>query len=139
MTIPMETDADEIQGFFGEGSLNAMELQGAIYDELRQIAAKKMASEQSGHILQPTALVNEAYLRLCQSDDERLRQRPYFFAAAAQIGWTGRDGRAVGQGYTLALSELVWKNPHPDKTIATIDFISAKAKAAPFLVGITLE
>ena len=56
----METDADEIQSFFGEGPLNAKELQGAIYDELRQIAAKKRVSEQSGHTLQPTALVNSA-------------------------------------------------------------------------------
>jgi RNA polymerase sigma factor (TIGR02999 family) len=80
----METDSNDIQNIFDEESLNAKELQGAIYDELRQIAAKKMASEQSGHTLQPTALVNEAYLRLCQSDDERMQQRPYFFAAAAE-------------------------------------------------------
>ena len=54
---------------------------------------------------------------------------------AAQIGWQVTDKN----GKYMNLSELVWKNPHPDKTIQTIDFISAKAKAAPFLVGITLE
>ena len=54
---------------------------------------------------------------------------------AAQVGWRGTSD----SGELRELSELVWKNPHPDKTIQTIDFISAKAKAAPFLLGITLE
>jgi tetratricopeptide (TPR) repeat protein len=52
-----------------------------------------------------------------------------------QVGWRGTND----DGASIVLSELVWTNPHPDKTITTIDFISAKAKAAPFLVAITLE
>ncbi|MFN0127611.1 MAG: hypothetical protein ACKV19_13100 [Verrucomicrobiales bacterium] len=55
--------------------------------------------------------------------------------AASQIGWRGlRDNGAVSE-----LSELVWKNPSPGKAIATIDFESAQARAAPFLIAITLE
>ena len=54
---------------------------------------------------------------------------------AAQVGWRGKDAN----GKHMNLSELVWKNPNPDKPIKSIDFISAKARAAPWLVGITLE
>ena len=39
----------------------------------------------------------------------------------------------------VRLLRKAWQNPHPDKVISHIDFISAKAKAAPFVVAITLE
>lgn len=56
-----------------------------VYDELRQLAAQKLAHEQPGHTLQPTALVNEAYLRLMgTANDVRWENRAHFFAAAAQ-------------------------------------------------------
>ena len=56
------------------------------YEELRRIAAHKMAAERDGHTLQPTALVHEAYLRLVGPDgDERdWKSRGHFFAAAAE-------------------------------------------------------
>jgi RNA polymerase sigma factor (TIGR02999 family) len=56
-----------------------------VYDELRQLAAARMAQEMPGQTLQATALVHEAYLRLV--DEERARQwnsRGHFFAAAAE-------------------------------------------------------
>lgn len=60
----------------------------AVYRELRQLAVQQMARERPGHTLQPTALVNEAWLRLMASPiafpgDERGARR-YFFAAAAE-------------------------------------------------------
>ncbi len=57
--------------------------------------------------------------------------------APSLIVWTGRNTQGKSQAFRLA--HFVWKNPHPDKAIKTIDFISAKAPAAPFIVGITLE
>lgn len=56
------------------------------YEELRRIAAMKMASERAGHTLQPTALVHEAYLRMLGPDGEALgwNSRAHFFAAASQ-------------------------------------------------------
>lgn len=56
------------------------------YDELRRIAASKMASERAGHTLQPTALVHEAYLRLAGTDGEQPKwnSRGHFFVAAAE-------------------------------------------------------
>jgi RNA polymerase sigma factor (TIGR02999 family) len=55
-----------------------------VYDELRQLAAAKMAREKPGQTLQPTALVHEAYLRLVGVEGRlRYRDRNHFFAAAA--------------------------------------------------------
>ncbi len=60
----------------------ADELLPVVYAELRQIAHAKMAMEQPGHTLQPTALVHEAWLRL--GDDARFENRAHFFGAAAE-------------------------------------------------------
>src|SRR5678809_1324363 len=59
-----------------------------VYDELRKLAAQKLANEKPGQTLQPTALVHEAYLRLVGSQAESAEPRTYkdrghFFAAAA--------------------------------------------------------
>ena len=63
----------------------AAELLPLVYDELRQLAAARRAAEPGGHILQPTALVHEAYLRLVGSaDTARWANRGHFFAAAAE-------------------------------------------------------
>lgn len=55
-----------------------------LYNELRQIAAGKMAHEAAGHTLQPTALVHEAWLRLVGEKQQSWPSRAYFFAAAAE-------------------------------------------------------
>lgn len=52
-----------------------------VYAELRQLARAKMACEQPGHTLQPTALVHEAWMRL---EDARFENRAHFFGAAAE-------------------------------------------------------
>lgn len=56
------------------------------YEELRRIAANKMAGERAGHTLQPTALVHEAYVRLLGPDGEERQwnSRGHFFKAAAE-------------------------------------------------------
>jgi RNA polymerase sigma factor (TIGR02999 family) len=56
-----------------------------VYDELRQLAAQRLAQETPGQTLQPTALVHEAYLRLVDSDRaQHWNSRGHFFAAAAE-------------------------------------------------------
>src|SRR5580692_631764 len=63
----------------------AADLLPLVYDELRQLAAARMAAESPEQTLQPTALVHEAYLRLIGSADEpRWDSRGHFFAAAAE-------------------------------------------------------
>lgn len=63
----------------------AEELLPLVYNELRKLAAAKMANEPTGHTLQPTALVHEAWLRLVGNDAQiQFANRAHFFAAAAE-------------------------------------------------------
>ena len=62
----------------------AQELMRLVYDELRHMAAGKMAQELSGHTLQPTALVHEAWLRLGGDQPAHWQNRAHFFGAAAE-------------------------------------------------------
>ncbi|HUD46355.1 MAG TPA: ECF-type sigma factor [Candidatus Baltobacteraceae bacterium] len=55
-----------------------------VYQELRKLAAHKMAGQAPGHTLQPTALVHEAWLRLSGNQPGRFAGRAHFFAAAAE-------------------------------------------------------
>ncbi len=56
-----------------------------LYTELRKIAATCMAGERADHTLQPTALVNEAYLRLVDQKDKPWENRNHFLAVASQV------------------------------------------------------
>lgn len=67
----------------GDGKA-AQELLPLVYEELRKLAAVKMAQEAQGHTLQPTALVHEAWLRLTGTTDQTFQNRAHFFAAAAE-------------------------------------------------------
>ena len=61
------------------------ELLPLVYDELRKLAAQRLARERPGQTLQATALVYEAYLRLVDTDEaRRWNSRGHFFAAAAE-------------------------------------------------------
>ena len=62
----------------------AAELFPTLYEELRRLAAQKMAKEAAGHTLQPTALVHEAWMRLGGSDAPTFQNRAHFFGAAAE-------------------------------------------------------
>jgi RNA polymerase sigma factor (TIGR02999 family) len=55
-----------------------------VYEELRPLAAQKMAQEQPGQTLQATALVHEAYIRLVKGADQNWNSRGHFFRAAAE-------------------------------------------------------
>ncbi len=68
-----------------QGDLKAAEeLLPLVYDELRKLAAHKMAHEAPGQTLQPTALVHEAWLRLTDSPAQRWQGRAHFITAAAE-------------------------------------------------------
>ena len=66
------------------GQNDAAKLLPLVYDELRRLAAKRLAEEPSGNTLQPTALVHEAYLRLVNNGKgEQWNHRGHFYCAAA--------------------------------------------------------
>jgi len=55
-----------------------------VYDELRMLAASRMAPERTGHTLQPTALVHEAYVRLFDENGASWSKRCHFYATASE-------------------------------------------------------
>ncbi len=71
---------------WGRGDEGALAvLTPLVHQELHRLAARYMAGERPGHVLQATALVNEAYLRLVDSKGVRWQNRAHFFAMAARI------------------------------------------------------
>ena len=67
------------------GDTNAADkLLPLVYEELRKLAAHKMANEAVGQTLQPTALVHEAWLRLVGAENPKFENRAHFFGAAAE-------------------------------------------------------
>ena len=67
----------------GDGNA-AAELLPLVYEELRKLAAARMAQEAAGNTLQPTALVHEAWLRLVGNQNQQWAGRSHFFGAAAE-------------------------------------------------------
>jgi RNA polymerase sigma factor (sigma-70 family) len=55
------------------------------------------------------------------------------------VAWTGDNPAARQQGARIRLFDTVWENPSPEKQIDTIDYVSAMARSAPFIVGLTVE
>jgi len=76
----------ELLARWSNGDVSARDaLVPLVYDELRKIARRCLASQRGDHTLQPTALVHEAYLRLARRDSLDWRDRVHFFAMAAQM------------------------------------------------------
>src|SRR5205814_6298163 len=84
--VPLMKDVTRILSAVEHGDRHAAEqLLPLVYDELRKLAAQRMAQEAPGQTLQATALVHEAYLRLVDADQvQRWDSRGHFFAAAAE-------------------------------------------------------
>jgi len=83
--LPMPGDVTQLLSAIDSGDPNAAEeLLPLVYDELRKLAAARMAHERDGHTLQPTALVHEAWLRLGADAQPSWQNRAHFFAAAAE-------------------------------------------------------
>jgi RNA polymerase sigma factor (TIGR02999 family) len=111
------------------GDLKAAEqLLLLVYDELRRLAARKLAREPPGQTLQATALVHEAYLRLVGNDpDRRWDGRTHFFAAAAQamrhilVEAARRKSRQKRGGDFLRISPADMPVPTPNDQLLALD------------------
>jgi RNA polymerase sigma-70 factor (ECF subfamily) len=85
MVTPLSVDITGLLKRFQSGDRHAEEeLLCAVQKELRLLAGHYMKLEGPGHLLQPTALINEAYLRLAKQRDTDWQSRTHFFAVAAQ-------------------------------------------------------
>src|SRR6266436_5173324 len=79
------SDVTQILQAVGRGQARATEdLLPLVYDELRRLAAAKMAQEAAGQTLQATALVHEAWLRLVRGREQNWQNRAHFFRVAAE-------------------------------------------------------
>jgi RNA polymerase sigma factor (TIGR02999 family) len=78
------TDVTRILSAIEQGDAATDELLPLVYEELRLLAAQKLAREAPGHTLQATALVHEAYLRLVGDDTPSWDSRGHFFVSAAE-------------------------------------------------------
>jgi RNA polymerase sigma factor (TIGR02999 family) len=106
-------DVTRILSDIAEGRAQAAEdLLPLVYDELRKLAAARMAAEQPGNTLNATALVHEAYLRLVDpADEQQWDHRGHFFAAAAEamrriLVDRARRKAAAKRGGDLARADL---------------------------------
>jgi RNA polymerase sigma factor (TIGR02999 family) len=99
----------------------------AVYEELRRMAEGKMRAVRPGHTLQPTALVNEAFLRLVGNQDQ-LEDRAHFFGAAAKamervLVDHARQKQALKRGGRVArvtLHDVHAQAPDPDLDVLEI-------------------
>jgi len=133
------------------------ELLPLVYNELRRMAAHKMAAEAAGHTLQPTALVHEAWIRLVDSPNQSWQNCAHFFGAAAEamrrilIARARRKGRQRrGSGAVhLDVDELEIASPATDdQLLALNDALDRFAALEPqqaelvklrYFVGMKLE
>jgi RNA polymerase sigma factor (TIGR02999 family) len=123
------------------GDQRALErLAGHVYPELRLIARRYMRSEREGHTLQPTALVNEVYLRLVDITNVEFSERAQFFAMAAQMMRrilvdAARAHNARKRGPLLPkvdIDEIFVQPVAPDRTLLAIDdALDAFSRVAP--------
>ena len=80
-----EPDITQLLVAWGNGDQTAFDrLAPAVHQHLHRLAARYMAGERPGHVLQTTALVNEAYVRLVDWKDVQWQSRAHFFGLAAQ-------------------------------------------------------
>ena len=86
MTPPTREDVTQLLRAWSDGDQEALEkLMPLVYDELRRLARHYMRRERPGHILQTSALVNEAYLRLIDASQVSWQNRAHFFAISAEL------------------------------------------------------
>jgi RNA polymerase sigma factor (TIGR02999 family) len=128
-----------------------------VYEELRRLAASRMANEAAGHTLQPTALVHEAWLRLVANKNPKFENRAHFFAAAAEAMRRILIDRARrkcalrhgGGQHRVEVEEVDLASPHEDdQLLAMNEALDRLAAAHPleaevvklrYFVGMTNE
>jgi RNA polymerase sigma factor (TIGR02999 family) len=150
------TESSRPPGAVPDATRGVGDLLALVYDELRALAAARLAAEPAGHTLQPTALVHEVYLKL--ADRPGFPDRSQFLAAAVEAMHRvlvdhGRRKRAVKRGggarrLTVDPDQLPGRNLDPDDLIAVdealtrfagIDPTAARVAALRVFTGLSVE
>lgn len=152
------SDVTRILSQIEQGDSQAAEkLLPLVYDELRKLAAAKLAQEKPGQTLQATALVHEAYVRLVGGDGgDKWDNRGHFFAAVAEamrrilVEHARKNCRRNAiRGAQIPLDELLLKAPTQSPEIVQLDEALQKLEARDavaanlvklrFFAGLTIE
>jgi RNA polymerase sigma factor (TIGR02999 family) len=153
------TEITQVLHLAAQGDARAAEdLLPLVYDDLRRLAAQKMAREAPGHTLTPTSLVHEAYLRVAgEVGGQEWANRKHFFAAAAEamrriLVENARRKRAAKRGGGQArhdVDELPIATPETDDNLlavhealdrlAAIEPERAEVVKLRFFAGMTIE
>jgi len=112
----------------------AEQLMPLVYDELHQVAERLLRHESSGHTLQPTALVNEAYLRLIGQTNVDWQGKTHFFAIGAKImrrilvdhARRKKSQKRGGRYHRIALSDDLCVSKSNDEDVLAIEEALAK-------------
>ena len=157
MSTPSHRDVTKLLVDWGNGDRAALdELTPLVYEELRRLAARYMRRENPGHTLQPSALVNEAFLRLVDQRDVRWQNRAHFFGVAAQLmrrvlidcARKHASGKRGGGTLRVSVSEAVGVAQQATEMIALDRALSGLAEMDPrkgqivemkFFGGLTTE
>ncbi len=105
------------------------ELYQMVYDELRRLAHRYMSRENSGHTLQTTALVNEAYLKLADTNTLNWQDRAHFFAVSANVmrhilvdhARASRAERRGGDAQQVGLEDIIEIPQAPNKDVLALN------------------
>ncbi len=127
----MSSDLTQILESWRAGDPTALErLTPIVYDELHHLAERFLAGERPGHVLQPTALVNEAFLRLLEWQPNSWQNRAHFYGVSAQLmrrvlveyARRQKTAKRGGAAIRVSLSELDHLAGPPSES--TVDFES---------------
>jgi RNA polymerase sigma factor (TIGR02999 family) len=130
MTLPSTHEITELLIAWSDGDQAALDqLAPLVNQELHRLAKRYMAGERPGHILQTTALVNEAYLRLIDWKNVRWQNRAHFFSLAAQVmrrvlvDFARAEQRAKrgGQALRVSLSEAAGMAEEQSADLVALD------------------
>lgn len=152
----IQTCLDSLTGL-GEEALGEIEvLYPAVYEDLRRLAQNRMKREPGADVLQPTALVNEVYLKLADQRDARINSRTHFIAIASVAmqrilcdsarsrkaakrggGWNRVELDGLGESQEdLQLQEAM---AEAIEALSTVDTRKAAVVRLRFLGGLTTE
>ena len=158
MGLPSGNEVTRLLKAWSGGDEGALEkLTPLVYKQLHGIAQRYMAGERSGHTLQTTALVNEAYLRLVDCEKVNWQDRTHFFSVSAQLMWRILIDFARSRGYLkrggavahISLDEAPSVGNEPDvnlvalydalKALSAIDERKSKVVELKFFGGLNVE
>jgi RNA polymerase sigma-70 factor, ECF subfamily len=157
MTAP--TGITQLLVDWGNGDQAALEsLMPLVYNELRKLAGNYLRRERQGHTLQPTALVNEAYLKLIDQRNAKWQNRAQFFAVAARLmrrilvdharaHQAGKRGGSDQQRLSITSAERIIQQPKVDllalhealEELAALDPQQERIVELRFFGGLSIE